>query len=195
MKNYIRKSIAAVATMILVALPIQAQDNARINYIRKVYKEAVANADKNADTKLTVTQRAKADKGIDVTTLDFFYLIEIIEGPDIPFCKLNLLRRTSKGSGNSYEEFLYDPEDESLLFYFTSFEQEKGIKCETRWYANGNGDGTSYQVSKYTDTKTGKDVSERYKDYIGMPWDEGFLNRFARDMQEAFNHLTLRGWD
>ena len=199
MKRTITTSLTVVFLALLSAMPVMAQNtgksNSRVSYIRKAYQDAVANANKSADNKITVTQREKYEGGANTTTMEFFYLVDVVEGPDIPFYKLNFLRRTCKGQDNRYEEFLYDPKDESLLFYFISFEHEKGVKCETRYYVGANDDGTGMQVTKYTDTKTGKDVTSRYTDYIGMPWDEGFLMRFAHDMQEAFNHITLRGWD
>lgn len=188
-----------IAFFSLSALTTVAQDSQksknRIAYIRKVYKEAQENAQKSADNMLTVIQREKSDDGLFTTTLDFFYVTDIVEVVEIPYYKLNLLRRTQKGANNQYEEFLYDPSSEDLIFYFTSFEYEKGVKCETRLYIGASDDGTALKVTKFTDTKTGKDVSSRYPDSLGMFWDEGFMLRFAHDMQEAFNHLTLRGWD
>lgn len=183
----------------LSVIPVMAQNTqkskARLNYIRNAYKSAQENASRSADNMLTVTQRDKDESGLWTKTQDFYYLVGIVEGPEIPYYKLNLLRSASKGTDNKYEEFLYDPEEEDLIFYFVNFEIEKGVKCETRYYMGAADDGTGLQVTKYTDTKTGKDVTDKYKDYIGMPWDEGFLLRYAHDMQEAFNHLTLRGWD
>ena len=188
-----------IAFLSLSALTTMAQDSQksknRIAYIRKVYKEAQENAQKSANNMLTVTQREKSDDGLSTTTLDFFYVTDIVEVVEIPYYKLNLLRRTQKGVNNQYEEFLYDPSSEDLIFYFTSFEYEKGVKCETRLYMGASDDGTALKITKFTDTKTGKDVSSRYPDSLGMFWDEGFMQRFAHDMQEAFNHLTLRGWD
>ena len=187
------------AMLLLTIVPVMAQNTqkskARIDYIRKAYKAAQDNASQSADNMLTVTQRDKDESGLWTKTQDFYYLVGIVEGPEIPYYKLNLLRSTTKGTDNKYEEFLYDPEEEDLIFYFVSYEIEKGVKCETRYYVGAADDGTGYQVTKYTDTKTGKDVTDKYKEYIGMPWDEGFLLRYAHDMQEAFNHLTLRGWD
>lgn len=171
------------------------QSKSRIAYIRNVYKAAQENAQQSADNMLTVTQREKSNEGLSTTILDFFYVTDMVEVVEIPYYKLNLLRRTQKGENNQYEEFLYDPSNEELIFYFTSFEYEKGVKCETRFYVGASDDGTSLKVTKFTDTKTGKDVSSRYPDSLGMFWDEGFMLRFAHDMQEAFNHLTLRGWD
>ena len=195
-----RPFFSTLLAMIFLSLaPVLAQNTQksknRIDYIRKVYKSAQENASRSADKMLKVVQRDKDDTGLSTKTLDFYYVVDIVEGPEIPYYKLNLLRRTSKGVDNQYEEFLYDPEDESLIFYYVNYEIEKGVKCETRYYVGAADDGTGLQVTKYTDTKTGKDVSSKYADYIGMPWDEGFLSRFAHDMQEAFNHLTLRGWD
>lgn len=183
----------------LSVIPVMAQNTqkskARLNYIRNAYKSAQENASRSADNMISVTQRDKDESGVWTKTQEFYYLVGIVEGPEIPYYKLNLLRSTSKGTDNKYEEFLYDPEEEDLIFYFVNFEIEKGVKCETRYYMGAADDGTGLQVTKYTDTKTGKDVTDKYKDYIGMPWDEGFLLRYAHDMQEAFNHLTLRGWD
>lgn len=183
----------------LSVIPVMAQNTqkskARLNYIRNAYKSAQENASRSADNMISVTQRDKDESGLWTKSQEFYYLVGIVEGPEIPYYKLNLLRSTSKGTDNKYEEFLYDPEEEDLIFYFVNFEIEKGVKCETRYYMGAADDGTGLQVTKYTDTKTGKDVTDKYKDYIGMPWDEGFLLRYAHDMQEAFNHLTLRGWD
>ena len=183
----------------LSVIPVMAQNTqkskARLNYIRNAYKSAQENASRSADNMISVTQRDKDESGVWTKSQEFYYLVGIVEGPEIPYYKLNLLRSTSKGTDNKYEEFLYDPEEEDLIFYFVNFEIEKGVKCETRYYMGAADDGTGLQVTKYTDTKTGKDVTDKYKDYIGMPWDEGFLLRYAHDMQEAFNHLTLRGWD
>ena len=188
-----------LAMTCLSMVPAMAQNNqkskARLTYIRNAYKAAQDNASRSADNMLTVTQRDKDESGLFTKTQEFYYLVGIVEGPEIPYYKLNLLRSTSKGIDSKYEEFLYDPEEEDLIFYFVNFEIEKGVKCETRYYFGAADDGTGLQVTKYTDTKTGKDVTDKYKDYIGMPWDEGFLLRYAHDMQEAFNHLTLRGWD
>ena len=183
----------------LSVIPVMAQNTqkskARLNYIRNAYKSAQENASRSADNMISVTQRDKDESGLWTKSQEFYYLVGIVEGPEIPYYKLNLLRSTSKGTDNKYEEFLYDPEEEDLIFYFVNFEIEKGVKCETRYYMGAADDGTGLQVTKYTETKTGKDVTDKYKDYIGMPWDEGFLLRYAHDMQEAFNHLTLRGWD
>lgn len=188
-----------LAMTVLSLVPAMAQNTqkskARLNYIRNAYKSAQENASRSADNMISVTQRDKDESGVWTKSQEFYYLVGIVEGPEIPYYKLNLLRSTSKGTDNKYEEFLYDPEEEDLIFYFVNFEIEKGVKCETRYYMGAADDGTGLQVTKYTDTKTGKDVTDKYKDYIGMPWDEGFLLRYAHDMQEAFNHLTLRGWD
>jgi hypothetical protein len=188
-----------LAISVFMAMPLMAQNSKqskdRIAYIRKIYQEAQEHAKRSADNMVTTTLRDKTDGVASMQTLDFFYLTDVVEVVEIPYCKLNLLRRTLKGGTNSYEEFLYDPKDESLIFYFYTAEQEKGVKCETRWYDRAADDGTALKLTKFIDTKTGKDVSNRYGDMLGMPWDDGFLNRFAHDMQEAFNHITLRGWD
>ena len=193
--NLICMVIVAVACF---AMPATAQNTQkskdRVTQIRKIYNEAQVNAKNSADNMLSVTQREKSDGHLDIVTQDFFYTVGIVEGPEIPYYKLNLLRRTIKGTVETYEEFLFDDE-ESLIFYFFSGEEEKGVKCETRWYAGAADDGTGLKISKYTDSKTGKDVTNRYAERLGMPWDEGFMHRYANDMQEAFNHLTLRGWD
>ena len=183
----------------LSMIPAMAQNTqkskTRLTYIRNAYKAAQDNARGSEDNSVTVVKREKDNGEVSVETLNFFYLVDVVEGPEIPFYKLNLLNRSFKGVINQYEEFLFDAETEDLIFYFINWEIEKGVKCETRYYVGAADDGTGLQVTKYTDTKTGKDVTDKYKDYIGMPWDEGFLFRFAHDMQEAFNHLTLRGWD
>lgn len=187
------------AMLLLTMVPAIAQNTqkskTRLTYIREAYKAAQDNASRMSDNMLTVTQRDKDESGLWTKTQDFYYLVGIVEGPEIPYYKLNLLRSTTKGTDNKYEEFLYDPEEEDLIFYFVNYEIEKGVKCETRFYVGAADDGTGLQITKYTDTKTGKDVTDKYKEYIGMPWDEGFLLRYAHDMKEAFNHLTLRGWD
>lgn len=191
--------VGMVMMALMLTTPIQAQNSKKskdcIAYIRKLYNEAKANVKKAPDDKVTMTSRYTNDGKPDITTQDFYYIVEIIEGPDIPYNVLNLICRTLKGDYNSYEEFLFDPKSEELVFYYVNFEQEEGIKCETRYYMGAADDGTGLKISKFTDTRTGKDVTEKYSDYIGMPWDEGFLMRFAKDQQEAFNHFTLRGWD
>ena len=188
-----------LAMTCLSMIPAMAQNTqkskTRLTYIRNAYKAAQDNARGSEDNSVTVVKREKDNGEVSVETLNFFYLVDVVEGPEIPFYKLNLLNRSFKGVTNQYEEFLFDAETEDLIFYFINWEIEKGVKCETRYYVGAADDGTGLQVTKYTDTKTGKDVTDKYKDYIGMPWDEGFLFRFAHDMQEAFNHLTLRGWD
>ncbi len=184
--------VFAFATTSMAQNTQQSKD--RLAEIRRIYNEAQANAKRSADNMVSVTQREKSDGHTSIVTQDFFYTVGIVEGLEIPYYKLNLLRRTVKGTIDTYEEFLFD-EEESLVFYFYSGEEEKGVKVETRWYAGAADDGTALTVKKFTDTKTSKDVTSRYADRLGMPWDEGFLHRYANDMQEAFNHITLRGWD
>ncbi|MBR3089599.1 MAG: hypothetical protein IKH02_11325 [Prevotella sp.] len=184
--------VFAFATTSMAQNTQQSKD--RLAEIRRIYNEAQANAKRSADNMVSVTQREKSDGHTSIVTQDFFYTVGIVEGLEIPYYKLNLLRRTVKGTIDTYEEFLFDDE-ESLVFYFYSGEEEKGVKVETRWYAGAADDGTALTVKKFTDTKTSKDVTSRYADRLGMPWDEGFLHRYANDMQEAFNHITLRGWD
>lgn len=184
--------VFAFATTSMAQNTQQSKD--RVAEIRRIYNEAQANAKRSADNMVSVTQREKSDGHTSIVTQDFFYTVGIVEGLEIPYYKLNLLRRTVKGTIDTYEEFLFD-EEESLVFYFYSGEEEKGVKVETRWYAGAADDGTALTVKKFTDTKTSKDVTSRYADRLGMPWDEGFLHRYANDMQEAFNHITLRGWD
>lgn len=184
--------VFAFATTSMAQNTQQSKD--RLAEIRRIYNEAQANAKRSADNMVSVTQREKSDGHTSIVTQDFFYTVGIVEGLEIPYYKLNLLRRTVKGTIDTYEEFLFD-EEESLVFYFYSGEEEKGVKVETRWYAGAADDGTALTVKKFTDTKTSKDVISRYADRLGMPWDEGFLHRYANDMQEAFNHITLRGWD
>lgn len=184
--------VFAFATTSMAQNTQQSKD--RLAEIRRIYNEAQANAKRSADNMVSVTQREKSDGHTSFVTQDFFYTVGIVEGLEIPYYKLNLLRRTVKGTIDTYEEFLFDDE-ESLVFYFYSGEEEKGVKVETRWYAGAADDGTALTVKKFTDTKTSKDVTSRYADRLGMPWDEGFLHRYANDMQEAFNHITLRGWD
>ena len=184
--------VFAFATTSMAQNTQQSKD--RVAEIRRIYNEAQANAKRSADNMVSVTQREKSDGHTSIVTQDFFYTVGIVEGLEIPYYKLNLLRRTVKGTIDTYEEFLFDDE-ESLVFYFYSGEEEKGVKVETRWYAGAADDGTALTVKKFTDTKTSKDVTSRYADRLGMPWDEGFLHRYANDMQEAFNHITLRGWD
>lgn len=199
MKRFSILSIIIFTISLMAVLPTTAQNSqkskSRVAYIRKQYSDAQALAKRTADNMVSVTQREKSEGYSTVTTLDFFYVIDVMEGTDIPYSKLNLLRRTIKGTVNSYEEFLYDPEEENLLFYFYTAEYEKGVKCEVRCYDNADDDGGMLTLKKFTDTKTGKDVTAQYGDILGMPWDEGFMLRFSHDMQEAFNHLTLRGWD
>ena len=184
--------VFAFATTSMAQNTQQSKD--RLAEIRRIYNEAQANAKRSADNMVSVTQREKSDGHTSIVTQDFFYTVGIVEGPEIPYYKLNLLRRTVKGTIDTYEEFLFDDE-ESLVFYFYSGEEEKGVKVETRWYAGAADDGTALTVKKFTDIKTNKDVTSRYADRLGMPWDEGFMHRYANDMQEAFNHITLRGWD
>ena len=184
--------VFAFATTSMAQNTQQSKD--RLAEIRRIYNEAQANAKRSADNMVSVTQREKSDGHTSIVTQDFFYTVGIVEGLEIPYYKLNLLRRTVKGTIDTYEEFLFDDE-ESLVFYFYSGEEEKGVKVETRWYAGAADDGTALTVKKFTDTKTSKDVTSRYADRLGMPWDEGFMHRYANDMQEAFNHITLRGWD
>ena len=190
--------LSVIIMVMCLAMPSMAQNTQkskdRIAYIRKLYSQAQDNAKRSADNMVSVTQREKYDRHVSVVTQDFFYTEGVVEVVEIPFYKLNFLRRTVKGTINTYEEFLFD-EEESLVFYFYSGVEEEGVKCETRWYAGAADDGTGLKVSKYTDPKTGKDVTSQYADRLGMPWDEGFLIRFAHEMQEAFNHITLRGWD
>ena len=184
--------VFAFATTSMAQNTQQSKD--RVAEIRRIYNEAQANAKRSADNMVSGTQREKSDGHTSIVTQDFFYTVGIVEGLEIPYYKLNLLRRTVKGTIDTYEEFLFDDE-ESLVFYFYSGEEEKGVKVETRWYAGAADDGTALTVKKFTDTKTNKDVTSRYADRLGMPWDEGFMHRYANDMQEAFNHITLRGWD
>ncbi len=197
-----RKNILYSLLLFLLGLPLcasaqQSDNDAAIARIRKAYNAAVANAKKIEKNKVTMTKDGSWGVENSRTVIDFYYTFEEIKELGFSFEKLNLVRETQKGIHTTYyQEFLFDPDTETLLFHLlVTTDKDNNLKVERRTYFGMDNDGTSHTEVKVTDTKTSKDVTSLHSENIGILMDEGFIIRYGHNLVGAFSNIMLRGWD
>ena len=197
-----RKNILYSLLLFLLGLPLcasaqQSDNDAAIARIRKAYNAAVANAKKIEKNKVTMTKDGSWGVENSRTIIDFYYTFEEIKELGFSFEKLNLVRETQKGIHTTYyQEFLFDPDTETLLFHLlVTTDKDNNLKVERRTYFGMDNDGTSHTEVKVTDTKTSKDVTSLHSENIGILMDEGFIIRYGHNLVGAFSNIMLRGWD
>ena len=197
-----RKNILYSLLLFLLGLPLCASaqhsvNNAAIARIRKAYNAAVINAKKIEKSKVTMTKDGSWGGENSRTVIDFYYTFEEIKELGFSFEKLNLVRETQKGIHTTYyQEFLFDPDTETLLFHLlVTTDKDNNIKVERRTYFGLDDYGTNQIEVKVTDTKTGKDVTSKYPENFGLLMDEGFTIRYGHNLVGAFSNIMLRGWD
>ena len=197
-----RKNILYSLLLFLLGLPLcasaqQSDNDAAIARIRKAYNAAVANAKKIEKNKVTMTKDGSWGAENSRTVIDFYYTFEEIKELGFSFEKLNLVRETQKGIHTTYyQEFLFDPDTETLLFHLlVTTDKDNNLKVERLTYFSMDNDGTSHTEVKVTDTKTSKDVTSQHSENIGILMDEGFIIRYGHNLVGAFSNIMLRGWD
>ena len=197
-----KKNTTLTLLFLLLVIPLtttaqQSDKDAAIARIRKAYNAAVANAKMIEKDKVTMTKNGCWGPENSRTAIDFYYTLEAVEDADMVIEKLNLVRETQKGTYTTYyQEFLFDPETETLLFNLVvSDNKNESIKVERRTYFGVNEDGTTYTEVKVIDKKTGKDVTSKYSENIGLLMDDGFMVRYGHNLVNAFSNIMLRGWD
>lgn len=105
------------------------------------------------------------------------YYFTLDEEPEEGICVYNLyliIRIYNVAARKFYQEFLFDKQEASLLFFFQSNEAMDGTTDETRYYYGKQG------------------VHQTIKGAAQM--DEVFASRLADDLKTAFNHLLNRDY-
>ncbi len=172
----------AACAMMAIAAAAQQPDPV-ITSIRDAYRQAKAGIKQNkskGNEMVTTMRYTVRGSGLTTDELHFFYVTTegtymLNEGdnrdPHFNYYPLNLITRYyNKGAKKYYEEYLFDPESERLLFVLNQGYDDDGNYYERRLYFNG---GSVYKVVG-TDTST---------------FDQQVITLQAGELRHAFDNL------
>lgn len=162
-------ALCAVLTLAAAAQDYAAeQSDPVITSIREAYRKAKDAIKKNkgmGNEMVTTLNYTVKGKGKTSETLHFFYTT--IQGtyllgdgdnrdPHFFYYPLNFITRSYNiGKQKYYEEYLFDPESQRLLFVLTQDYDENGRRFDRRYYVD---EGTVYRVAGPEATSFQKDV-------------------------------------